>query len=180
MVSNVHDSDEGWSAVDEIADDAVCNLDQLIGPELTDKHGAALTMSEKVTLRKQSKLPTVVHFCQLYRVGIYMWGKWNPKLQNLFACDQPYLLEPPSHIGTMRLTVEPDQKIEKLERVNAIRNAYAICVLTKMLNEALRDYRKATCTEAQYEAGQQPVWQLSDLSEQDLALTDLWKGMNAI
>jgi hypothetical protein len=76
--------------------------------------------------------------------------------------------------------VEPDQKIEKLERVNAIRNAYAICVLTKMLNEALRDYRKATCTEAQYEAGQQPVWQLSDLSEQDLALTDLWKGMNAI
>jgi hypothetical protein len=105
MVSNVHDSDEGWSAVDEIADDAVCNLDQLIGPELTDKHGAALTMSEKVTLRKQSKLPTVVHFCQLYRVGIYMWGKWNPKLQNLFACDQPYLLEPPSHIGTMRLTV---------------------------------------------------------------------------
>lgn len=75
--------------------------------------------------------------------------------------------------------MEAGQKIEKLDRQHAIRDAYAICVLTKMLNEALRDYRKATCTEAQYEAGQQPAWQLTDLPEQELALVDLWKGMNA-
>ncbi|KAG5189393.1 hypothetical protein JKP88DRAFT_176989 [Tribonema minus] len=155
MVSNADDGNEGWPLIDKLSEDEVCNA-----------HNAPDT----------SALPVVIHYCQHFRVGIYSWGKWEPKLQELFKCDSPYLLEPPDHLASLRIKIEPDHLDgAPLSPLLAKRHAFVICALTKILNEALRDFRKAMCPSDQ----QNPTWQLTDVPEEQLKNRDKWEQLGA-
>jgi hypothetical protein len=119
MVSNADADSEGWPLVEALLDETVCSITDLLGPVYKEaaEPSQQLLQDEQQQQQQQlqeqhehdasikHKLPTVVHYSQQYRVGTYMWSKWQAKLQGMFACDQPYLQEPPDYLGTMRAAV---------------------------------------------------------------------------
>jgi hypothetical protein len=114
MVSNADTDSEGWPLVEALSDETVCSITDMLGPVYKEAEPSQQLMHEEQQQQQQHehdavvklhKLPTVVHYSQQYRIGTYMWSKWHAKLQGMFACDQPYLQEPPDYLGTMRAAV---------------------------------------------------------------------------
>lgn len=82
MVSNTDADDEGWPHIDALGSD-VC--------QPPDTNG--IFYPGKV-------FPTVLHFCQFYRAGIF--GFQKRRLQKfLFSCDYPILRELPIDLGNI-------------------------------------------------------------------------------
>ena len=81
MISNIHmdKKEEGWPLIDAIQDVCALPEDGKFFP------GAAL--------------PSVLHYCQTYRAGDFGWAKRRPQLLDIFSCEAPLLLEPPSNLG---------------------------------------------------------------------------------
>jgi hypothetical protein len=78
------------------------------------------------------------------------------------------------------LQVHPS-KVEHCDRQAAVRNAFALCLLTQMLNDALQDYRRAACSEEQYLAGlAKTPWRVTDLKLNTLAQTEKWEELGAL
>lgn len=82
MVSNTHANDEGWQWIDNL-DSRVCEpppADGVFYPGLI--------------------LPSVLHFCQFFRVGEFGFQKRRIK-KNLFDCDQPLMAALPRDLGAV-------------------------------------------------------------------------------
>lgn len=77
-VSNVDSFGEGWKWVDEL--DNVCE---------PPKDGI---------FHPGKPLPTVVHFCQGYRVGEYGFGKRGLR-KDIFTCEAPMMADPPADLA---------------------------------------------------------------------------------
>jgi hypothetical protein len=68
-----------------------------------------------------------------------------------------------------------------LERTAAVRHAFSLCVVTKYLNEALHDWRRAVCTDVEYADGLMlTLWQNSDLKAKDWAALDKWTDLGLV
>lgn len=157
MISNAQTSrNEGWDYFDNLHDDELC------------------TAADP----PRKWLPLTLHFCQMYRMGTYMFGKRHATLKGIFACDKPYLLEPPLDIHAKRVKVHR-KKEEWIGREVARRQTFALCTTTRLLNQALRDYRHAVCPEEQFTKGLTHVKQLTDLLPSQLKVQEVKKEIKS-
>lgn len=121
MVSNPDDPSEAWPLIQSLPDYEICTI--------TDQQSAASSWShsisndintghthtaapdtQKAPHTRIAHLPLVMHFCQHYRLGVYMFGKYEHGMNNIFDCEGSVLLEPPVTIGTMRHKVRHTYK----------------------------------------------------------------------
>jgi hypothetical protein len=107
MVSNADADSEGWPLIEALQDETVCSITDMLGPVYTEPRQQQQQQQQQQQHDAAGKhnLPTVVHYSQQYAVGTYSWSKWHAKLNGVFACNQPYLQEPPDYLGTMRAAV---------------------------------------------------------------------------
>ena len=91
MISNTDVSDEGWSWVDLLGDD-VCEAPEvstILDPQ---------TGIPRSTFYPEKNLPTLMHYCQFFRVGDVGFQK-RRILAELMKCDFPMLLTPARDLG---------------------------------------------------------------------------------
>lgn len=125
MVSNVDvHPGEGWPHVDKLYD--VC-----------------LPPNEEGIYFSNETLPTVMHFCQFYRAGPLGFQKRRLP-RDIFNCDKPLLLEPPSDLGFKTWAYKKGERIDMQAR-KLKRNAFAICVMHRSINAALIDFKQRMC-----------------------------------
>jgi hypothetical protein len=153
MVSNVQvpASGEGWGGVDALGDD-VCLPAVPVGQPEPVGTGAGAGASAGVLVgsastRKlfypQSALPTVLHYCQFYRVGV--WGFQKRRLhKSMFQCSSPLLADIPHDVGLLRFK-DRDGEIVKLSDVEARRNAFMLCAIHSAINDAVLDVKERSC-----------------------------------
>jgi peptidyl serine alpha-galactosyltransferase len=115
---------EGWKWVDELPN--VCE-----------------PPSSNGTFFPGYPLPTVVHFCQSYRVGDIGFGKRGLR-RDIFSCDVPLLVEPPLDLEKSSYLRKNNEKIGSDER-QAKRNAFMVCAIHRAVNSALIDYKQRMC-----------------------------------
>ena len=71
-------------------------------------------------------MPTLVHYCQFFRIGELGFHKRRVE-ESILGCDFPLMVEPPLDIGTLRYK-NRDGEIVKLSAEQSRRNAFALCV----------------------------------------------------
>jgi len=137
MVSNVGSYGEGWPLVDSLP--SVC--------------ADALRPSSN-TSSAASMLPTFIHACQSYHVGRFRFSKRALPTDKFSSCDAEFLHEPPETVLSTELqeivtqiAQGPRRKKtnEEKKAVEEKRNGFMVCMITKLINEAMRVYRKGAC-----------------------------------
>jgi hypothetical protein len=119
---------EGWPLIMSIEDDKICSP----------------------TVMENEVLPSVLHYCQRYMVGKFFFGKRRmPK--SIFTCESPLLAVPPMDIAKQYdyfVPPSPHRPAEEhrpIDSGRAKRDAFMICALTRLVNEASLFYQKNNC-----------------------------------
>ena len=117
---------EGWSYVDGIPDEKICQPNDI--PE--------------------ENLPNVLHFCQRYGWGPYFFGK--RKLPHSFlSCESPLLHDPPDTLLTdYEQATFPGGNVKEFKGAEAKRNVFMVCYMIQALNEAAEYYKAQHCNSA--------------------------------
>jgi hypothetical protein len=126
MVSNIDMDEEGWVYIDKLQED-VCQ------PPDTQTQ---LFYAEHV-------LPTVLHFCQFYRIGEYGFQKRRLR-KMMFECNAPLMAIPPANISTVRYK-NRDGEIVKLGVKQSRRGTFMLCTIHYAINEMLLYYKSKMC-----------------------------------
>jgi len=129
MVSDTGASNaEGWPLIDVLSKDQVCEF-------------AGNNPSHEV-----HPLPNVVHLCQRYMLGDnWFFGKRRMPA-DVYQCETPLLEEPPSNVATLyNYKFPPMGKKTPLNDVMVVREAFMVCYLHYIVNEASLFYRKNSC-----------------------------------
>eukprot|EP00978_Attheya_sp_CCMP212_P008989 scaffold21169_cov51-Attheya_sp.AAC.4 len=150
MVSEVDAGNEGWAFIDEIPIEDVCEIGYQIGE-------GTLPATETTSYI----LPNVIHFCQRYLIGPFMFGKHRVPL-NFFECATPLILEPPRDSGTRYdFYVLPPQVVDKdkepaltkyfsenhkqFRKTSKKRNVFMACTMTAAANAASTFFKDNHC-----------------------------------
>lgn len=127
MVSQTGSRGEGWAFLDDVSRADSCQ------PNIP-----------------QSELPVVFHYCQRYALGRWFVGKYKLP-ENFFTCEAPLLRVPPRDVGT-RFDWYIYPNLEEMEnftksknKLGIIHNAYALCTMIDLLNEASTHFKKHHC-----------------------------------
>lgn len=126
MVSNTDvDLGEGWSLIEEKSDEDVC------------------------TNVPVHDIPHVLHFCQHYGLGKYFFSKY--KLPTDFiSCRAPLLREPPHNIAAKYdYILRPNGQRRGFNTATRRRNAFALCHMIRMMNQAATYYKQHHCAPGQ-------------------------------
>jgi peptidyl serine alpha-galactosyltransferase len=112
---------EGWTYIDKMPDDEVCNDFDV------------------------ENVPNVLHYCQRYGMGNYFFGKRKlPK--DFLSCQSPLLAEPPKDIlSKYNYANFPANHRKEWTPLDAKRNAFTICYMIKVLNEAATHFKNQHC-----------------------------------
>jgi hypothetical protein len=119
---------EGWPLVDQIPAAEMCEF-------------------AKHPQHKKYAVPSVVHLCQRYAVGDqWFFGKHRVP-HDIFSCEYPLLIEPPSNLALLYdFKKAPNQKEPKaLSKVTVARETFMVCFLTSLINEAASFYKQGAC-----------------------------------
>jgi peptidyl serine alpha-galactosyltransferase len=130
MVSNPGIGGEAWPLVDKIPPEEMCEFAK--DPD-NDKYA----------------LPSVVHMCQRYSVGQdWFFGKHRIP-PDIYECDTPLFEEPPRDLALLYDYKWPPNAIEKTPLSPKLVNeqAFMVCFLTRLLNDAAIFYKTASCTQ---------------------------------
>lgn len=137
---------EGWSLIESIDDDNLCDP----------------------SIMEETALPSVLHYCQRYMVGQYMFGKRRMPT-NIFSCESPLLKLPPRDIAQQYDYFIPPpsgrkipQEHTSLSAARVKRDSFMICALTNILNDASLFFQKTNC----------------DSDKNSDVVMDLWLGRN--
>ena len=153
MVSNIGmgPRDEGWGLLTNVPDQDICSKD----------------------IMSKYPLPSVLHYCQRYIVGKHFYGKRRmPK--DIFTCSQPLLLQPPDDIHLKYDYFVPphgthgEDENKSLSKEGARRNAFMICALTRLTNEAALFYQKHHCETKKDENIALDMWSLNKIMTSSL------------
>jgi len=129
MVSNTGiQNGEGWQLVDKIPPGKMCEF-------------AAHPQHDVYAV------PSVVHLCQRYAVGDeWFFGKHRVP-HDVYDCEKPLFVEPPSNVALLYdFKKPPNQKERKaISKTMAARETFMVCFLTSLLNEAAAFYKKEAC-----------------------------------
>ena len=93
MVSNTGSDEEGWPWIDVLEDD-VCV------PPVTSGLIDPTTGIPEVRYYPGKPLPTLLHYCQFFRVGIIGFHK-RRLLQDIMGCDFPLLIDTPIDLAKL-------------------------------------------------------------------------------
>jgi len=138
---------EGWSFLPEVPPSQVCTFAE----EAYKLNATDICSLDETSWKCQAlkKLPNFLHFCQGYNVGNWFWGKHNfPK--DYFTCESPLMATPPSNLGSdyADYRLEPGQSRSAEIPINSFektRNAFVICAMSKVLQEAAEYYKTHSC-----------------------------------
>jgi len=132
LITHVDYSDsEGWKWIDMLGDD-VCQ------PPTENLHDA-----EKKIFYPMSTLPSLLHYHQYYGIGEY--GFYKHKFETkYFQCNSPLLVEPPIDIGKTRV-VQKARGAVKVSEINARRNSFMLCTISRVVNDAILDVKVRSC-----------------------------------
>lgn len=129
MVSNPGNGGEGWPLIDAIPPEETCSFAK--GPDHTEY-----------------ALPSVLHLCQRYSIGEeWFFGKRKIPT-NIFECETPLFEEPPGNLATLYDFKKPPNAKEKTPLTPKVANqqAFMVCFLTSLLNEAATFFKKNACS----------------------------------
>ena len=125
MVSNTGAGGEGWPWVDAMQN--VC--------EDPDANGIFYA---------GQPVPTVVHYCQGYRSGEWLFAKRRFS-KTSFTCESPLLAKPPQELGTLQWAVKDGKRIDQKNKKHAKRNAFVVCTVYKAIEAAMEDFKRREC-----------------------------------
>ena len=128
MVSNTEAVSEGWSLIDSIPPEDVCEFAKSLD-------------------HTRHPVPSVVHLCQRYTVGEeWFFGKRKVP-EDIYKCETPRFAEPPNDVATLYDYKWPPNSKEKtvLKPKIVKREAFMVCFLTHLINEAAEFYKVGTC-----------------------------------
>lgn len=128
MVSNTGvQGGEGWALVDKIPANEMCEF-------------AAHPQHDVYAV------PSVVHLCQRYCVGEdWFFGKHRVP-HDVYDCEKPLFVEPPSNVALLYdFKKPPNGDRKELSKKVIAREAFMVCFLTSLLNEAAAFYKKEAC-----------------------------------
>jgi hypothetical protein len=129
MVSNPSTGGEGWPLIDAIPPEETCGFAS--GSD-----------------HSKYPLPSVLHMCQRYSVGEeWFFGKHKIPT-DIYDCETPLFIEPPSNLATLYDFKKPPNAKERTPLKPEIVNqqAFMVCFLTSLLNEAATFYKKCACS----------------------------------
>jgi hypothetical protein len=129
MASNPGTGGEAWPLVDKIPLEEMCDFAR--HPD-----------------NSKYALPSVVHMCQRYCVGEeWFFGKRRIP-HDIYDCESPLFLEPPSDLPLLYDYKKPPNAKERkpLTPKKANQEAFMVCYLTSLLNEAATFYKTNACT----------------------------------
>ena len=131
MVSNVNIGEdesggEGWDLVQAIDDEDICSP----------------------TVMVDYTLPPVLHYCNKYKLGKHIFGKHRIPT-DILSCESPLLSLPAQDIVKKYDYYIPplgtDSQREKLDDYEVKENAFMLCALTRLVNEASLFYHSKNC-----------------------------------
>jgi hypothetical protein len=128
MISNTDTGSEGWPFVNAIPTEEVCEF------AAKPDHG-------------KYPIPSVVHLCQRYCVGNdWFFGKHKIP-HEIYECDTPLFIEPPKELATLYTFKKPPNAKEKTKLSPRIikQEAFMVCYLTALINEAATYYKSNAC-----------------------------------
>lgn len=123
MISNAG-AGEGWELINKIPREETCHFAQSADHE-------------------QYPVPSVIHFCQRYNVGPWLFAKHRtPK--DIFSCESPLFREPESDIATKyNYKKNPEGETTFVKNVKTIQDdSFMICALTRRVNDAALYFKK--------------------------------------
>jgi hypothetical protein len=128
MVSNPGTGGEAWPLVDKIPPAESCDFG-------------------KQPDHQKYALPNVIHLCQRYSVGdLWFFGKRKIP-NNIYACETPLFIEPPSDIALKYDYKHPPNAKEPTPLTPQLINqqTFVVCYLTALINEAASFYKMNAC-----------------------------------
>ena len=138
MVSDPDSIGEGWGEIDELPLEEACS-----------------TAASFYKQGKNLKTPNVLHFCQRYGLGEWVWAKMR-FTSKFFTCTSPLLKHPPSDIAKMydyfdppkayKDQTETDKRIQYRAENKRVRQAFSMCVMFEAMNEASLFYKQHFCS----------------------------------
>jgi len=141
MISDKMIGTEGWSLFEnDVGEGEMCGY-------------AMKRAKAEVVMAGEKTLPNVLHYCQIYLLGKWFFGKWRfPK--DFFSCHQPLLMTPPDNLDTLydyfipppsggRPNGGPSKPMTNRKHIQ--RTAFMICYLTQAMNEASISYKEKNC-----------------------------------
>lgn len=129
MASNPGTGGEAWPLVDKIPPEEMCDFGKNANHE-------------------KYALPSVVHLCQRYSVGDdWFFGKRKIP-HDIYACETPLFIEPPSDIAIKYDYKKPPNAKEAIPLTPRVVNqqTFMVCFLTSLLNEASSFYKANACS----------------------------------
>jgi hypothetical protein len=129
MASNPDTGGEAWPLVDKIPPEDMCEF-------------AAHPDHSKYAL------PSVVHLCQRYSVGEdWFFGKHKIP-HDIYECETPLFIEPPSDLALLYDFKKPPNAKEPTPLAPKVINqqTFMVCYLTTLLNEAAAFYKENACS----------------------------------
>jgi len=127
MISKEDAGGEGWPLIDKIPEEQVCEF-------AADRSTA------------EWALPGVVHACQRYAVGKDWFFTKRKIPSDIYDCETPLWDEPPMDLAVHYDFKEPPNGVKTpFKPKMAARNAFMICYLYRILNEAATFYKQNAC-----------------------------------
>ena len=134
MVSNVGAGGEGWDWIDSTAD-SVCAGATLTQPPSNTRVDAQAKFTNDEHAPGPAA-PSVVHFCQSYRLAGLKFGK-HSVAHNTFSCDP--------EMGLFKFDPQPLATAAKTGTLAEVRAAFFLCNILPRLNDALLRYKREVC-----------------------------------
>jgi hypothetical protein len=127
MISDVGVGEEGWPLIDKIPTSDVCTFAR--DPD-----------------HSKYAVPSVVHLCQRYSIGKDWFFSKRRMPSDIYECATPLFAEPPANLATLYdYKWPPNGQKTPLSPVELHRNAYMLCYVYALVNEAATFYKGNSC-----------------------------------
>lgn len=155
MVSNVDAGGEGWPWVDSFM--ASQNVSAFLAGSfavakstvsLGDEAAGSATLFDGL-------MPSVLHLCQNYRIGDWLFAKrrvpkgekvaWPPPAESILSCSHPLLAVPPPSLGSVHSFTHNDGTQKPLGKAQQARTLFVVTTAIRGLNSALEAFKRDVC-----------------------------------
>lgn len=127
MISKTDAGGEGWPLIDKIPPSEMCSF--AANPD-----------------HSKYAVPSVVHLCQRYIVGKDWFFSKRKIPSDIYECETPLFVEPPADLATAYDYVwAPNGHKKEMTPKEINREAFMICYLYAIVNEAATFYKENVC-----------------------------------
>jgi hypothetical protein len=127
MISKIDVGGEGWPLVDMIPAESVCAF-------------------AKEPDHSQYAVPSVVHLCQRYSVGVEWFFSKRKIPSDIYDCAAPLFAEPPDNLAVAtNYRWPPGGKKTEMSAQEAVRESFILCFLYSLVNQAATFYKQNAC-----------------------------------